>query len=287
MNDYQDIIDNLPKPYSAEEQYLYSIACVVAEVPYEIPFQNAFWRKEQYLKAIWQIAIEKVAEPTVPSDGTVTTDKIFNNAITEVKLAQEVANKLLGDDRITTSMLQNNSVTTDKIADNNVTENKLSKDVSDKLLGDNRIITSMIQDKSITLEKINEEIEQRLLGTNRITEEMLIDKNVTLSKLSDEVRNRLLDDDKIQTNMIKNSSITTEKIVDNAINSEKIAENTIILKNLSKEVTNLLLSVNHVGIIQQPQINQITESGDTLTLDVLKNKINEIIQLLNNAEITK
>lgn len=81
--------------------------------------------------------------------------------------------------------------------------------------------------------------------------------------------------------------ITTEKLVNNAIISEKIAENTIILSNLSKEVTNLLLTTNHVGIIQQPQINQITESGDTLTLDVLKNKINEIIQLLNNAEVTK
>ena len=52
------------------------------------------------------------------------------------------------------------------------------------------------------------------------------------------------------------------------------------------EVTNLLLTTNHVGIIQQPQINQITESGDILTLDVLKNKINEIIQLLNTGEIT-
>ena len=38
------------------------------------------------------------------------------------------------------------------------------------------------------------------------------------------------------------------------------------------EVTNLLLTTNHVGIIQQPQINQITESGDILTLDVLKIK---------------
>ena len=94
-------------------------------------------------------------------------------------------------------------------------------------------------------------------------------------------------DDKIETSMIKDLSITTEKLVNNAIISEKIAENTIILSNLSKEVTNLLLTTNHVGIIQQPQINQITESGDTLTLDVLKNKINEIIQLLNNAEVTK
>ena len=190
MNDYQDIIDNLPKPYSAEEQYLYSIACVVAEVPYEIPFQNAFWRKEQYLKAIWQIAIEKVAEPTVPSDETVTTEKVADKAITEVKLAQEVVDKLLANDRIKTSM-------------------------------------------------------------------------------------------------IKDLSITTEKIANNAITTEKLVNNAITLSNLSKEVTNLLLTTNHVGIIQQPQINQITESGDTLTLDVLKNKINEIIQLLNNAEVTK
>lgn len=229
MNDYQDIIDNLPKPYSAEEQYLYSIACVVAEVPYEIPFQNAFWRKEQYFKAIWQIAIEKVAEPTIPSDETVTTDKIIDKAITEIKLAQEVTDKLLGDDRITTSMLQDNSVSTEKIVDGAVTLIKLAKEVVDKLLAD----------------------------------------------------------DKIETSMIKDLSITTEKLVNNAINSEKIAKNTIILSNLSKEVTNLLLTTNHVGIIQQPQINQITESGDMLTLDVLKNKINEIIQLLNNAEITK
>ena len=155
-------------------------------------------------------------------------------------------------------MLQDNSVTTGKIDDSAVTEVKLTQEVINKLLGDDRITTSMLQDNSVTIGKIDEEIEQKLLDT-----------------------------DKIQTNMIKNSSITTEKIVDNAINSEKIAENTIILKNLSKEVTNLLLSVNHVGIIQQPQINQITESGDTLPLDVLKNKINEIIQLLNNAEITK
>lgn len=187
---YQEIIDKLPKPYSSEEQYLYSIACVVAEVPYKMPFQNAFWRKEQYLKAIWQIAIEKVAEPTVPDDNTITSEKIVDGAITEIKLAQEVIDKLLGDDKVTTAMLQDGSITANKIANN-------------------------------------------------------------------------------------------------AIIAENIAENTIILNNLSKEVTNLLLAANHVGIIQQSQINKITESGDTLTLDVIKNKVNEIIEVLNKAEITK
>ena len=151
MNDYHDIIDNLPKPTTdLEEQYLYSIVMAMAGKDYQ-PFSKPFWRKEQYLKAWWEITKLKVAEGNIPND----------------------------------------------------------------------------------------------------------------------------------------NSVSTEKIVDGAIDSEKIAKNTIILSNLSKEVTNLLLTTNHVGIIQQPQINQITESGDTLTLDVLKNKINEIIQLLNNAEITK
>lgn len=187
---YQEIIDKLPKPYSSEEQYLYSIACVVAEVPYKMPFQNAFWRKEQYLKAIWQIAIEKVAEPTIPDDNTITSEKIIDGAITEIKLAQEVIDKLLGDNKVTTAMLQDGSITANKIANN-------------------------------------------------------------------------------------------------AIIAENIAENTIILNNLSKEVTNLLLAANHVGIIQQSQINEITESGNALTLDVIKNKVNEIIEVLNKAEITK
>ena len=190
MNDYQDIIDNLPKPTTdLEEQYLYSIVMAMAGKDYH-PFSKPFWRKEQYLKAWWEITKLKVAEGNIPNDNSVSTEKIVDGAVTLIKLAKEVVDKLL-------------------------------------------------------------------------------------------------DDDKIETNMIKDLSITTEKLLNNAINSEKIAKNTIILSNLSKEVTNLLLTTNHVGIIQQPQINQITESGDTLTLDILKNKINEIIQLLNNAEVTK
>ena len=180
MNDYQDIIDNLPKPTTdLEEQYLYSIVMAIAGKDYQ-PFSKPFWRKEQYLKAWWEITKLKVAEGNIPNDNSVSTEKIVDGAVTLIKLAKEVIDKLLADD-------------------------------------------------------------------------------------------------KIETSMIKDLSITTEKI----------AENTIILSNLYKEVTNLLLTTNHVGIIQQPQINQITESGDTLTLDVLKNKINEIIQLLNNAEVTK
>lgn len=190
MNDYQDIIDNLPKPTTdLEEQYLYSIVMAMAGKDYQ-PFTNPFWRKEQYLKAWWEITKLQVAEGNIPNDNSVSTEKIIDGAVTLIKLAKEVIDKLLADD-------------------------------------------------------------------------------------------------KIETSMIKNLSITTEKIVNNAISAEKVSDDAIILSKLSKEVTNLLLTANHVGIIQQPQINQITESGDMLTLDIIKNKINEIIQLLNNAEITK
>lgn len=258
MNDYQDIIDNLPKPTTdLEEQYLYSIVVALAGKDYK-PFTNPFWRKEQYLKAWWEITKLQVAEGNIPNDNSVSTEKIIDGAVTLIKLAKEVIDKLLADDKIETSMIKNLSITTEKIVD-----------------------------KSITLKKINEDIEQRLLDDNKITEAMLVDKNVTLSKLSKEVVDKLLADDEIETSMIKDLAITTEKIVNNAISAEKVSDDAIILSKLSKEVTNLLLTANHVGIIQQPQINQITESGDMLTLDIIKNKINEIIQLLNNAEITK
>nr|UWG86716.1 MAG: hypothetical protein [Bacteriophage sp.] len=229
MNDYQDIIDNLPKPTTdLEEQYLYSIVMAMAGKDYQ-PFTNPFWRKEQYLKAWWEITKLQVAEGNIPNDNSVSTEKIIDGAVTLIKLAKEVVNKLLADDKIETSMIKDLAITTEKI----------------------------------------------------------VDKNVTISKLSKEVVNKLLTDDKIETSMIKDLAITTEKIVNNAISAEKVSDDAIILSKLSKEVTNLLLTANHVGIIQQPQINQITESGDMLTLDIIKNKINEIIQLLNNAEITK
>ena len=189
-NKYQEIIDKLPKPFDLEEQYLYSVACTVAQVPYEIPFKNPFWRKEQYLKALWEIATEKVIEPNIPDNdsvtseqlraGSVITSKVADRAITEIKLAQDIVNRLLANNAITTAMLQNLCVTTDKIAGSSITSEKLSSDI----------------------------------------------------KIS-------------------------------------------------------LLPENHTGIIKQNAIAPISESGDMLTLDIVKNKINEILSVLNSAEITR
>lgn len=224
---YAEIINKLPKPYSPEEQYLYSIACTVAEVPYEMPFQNAFWRKEQYLKAIWQIAIEKIQEPNIPDDDTVSAEKIIDGAVTEIKLATDVVDRLLADNRITTAMLKDDIISTEKIIDKAVTENKLSKEVTNKLLADDRITTAMLKD----------------------------------------------------------SAVTTPKIADKAVSTNKIADSSITGTKLATEITARLLAENHAGIIRQGTISQITETSNSLTLDVVKNKINEIITALQNAEV--
>lgn len=204
---YEDIISNLPKPQTLEEQYLYSIVCTVAKVDYNVPYNSPFWRKEKYLKALWQIAEGKVNEPVIPGDDTVSTDKIKNNAVTENKLAVSVANKLLGDGRVTEQM----------IADSSVTKNKLDPAVSSKLLSDGNVSTDMLASLAVA--------------------------------------------------------------------SDKIANGAVSKAKLSDDVAAALLADNHVGIIPQIPINQVVETGTTLTDDILKTKINEIISALDSAGI--
>lgn len=254
---YAEIINKLPKPYSPEEQYLYSIACTVAEVPYEMPFQNAFWRKEQYLKAIWQIAIGKIQEPNIPDDGTVSTEKIVDSAITTDKLADSsITTAKIADGVITENKLAANSVSTEKIIDRAITEIKLAVEVTNKLLADDRITTSMLKDSAVTTPKI---------ADNAVSTDKVINGTITENKLATAVVDRLLADNKITTAMLQDSSVTKAK--------------------LAQDVSNLLLAENHTGIVKQSAIAQITETGDSLTLDVVKNKINEIIIMLKSAQV--
>lgn len=204
---YEDIIANLPKPQTLEEQYLYSIVCTVAKVDYNVPYNSPFWRKEKYLKALWLISEGKINEPVIPGDNTVSTDKIKNNAVTENKLAISVSDKLLGIGRVTEQM----------IADSSVTKNKLDPAVSSKLLAAGNVSTD------------------------------------TLAALA----------------------VTSDKIANGAVSKSKLAN----------DVAAALLADNHVGIVPQAQINEVTETGTALTDDILKTKVNEIISALNSAGI--
>ena len=277
---YQQIISKLPKPDTAEEQYLYSIACAVAGVPYETPYKGAFWKKEQYLKAMWEIAKEKVLEPTVPTDSTVTTEKIVNGAITNEKLANSsISEDKISNGAVSARKLSNGAVTEDKLADDSVGTTKL-KDMAvtaDKIasgaiinekLAVNSVGTLQLIDGAVTSSKIqNGAISANNLASGAVMEDKISNMAITEVKLSIDVQNKLLSLENVTTYNLQNSAVTIDK--------------------LAQGVVNLLLAVGHVGIIQQNIITPIDETSGALTLDVLKDKINEIISVLYSAEITR
>jgi hypothetical protein len=178
---HEDVVNSLPKPYSATDQYLYALVCAAAKVKYSTPFKMPFTREEQYLRALVEVVDFNAKEIVTPGDLTITTAKIVNGAvttskiadksITEAKLANAVTDKLLGADRITASMIK----------DTSIPSSKLTKAVSDLLLGDSNVKVGNLADLCVTASKLSTDVSNRLLS----------DGNVTLARLSSEVLARL------------------------------------------------------------------------------------------------
>jgi len=82
------------------------------------------------------ITADKIA-PNVsfpPDDGSITAAKLANNAVTTAKLADaNVTTAKLADANVTTAKLANNAVTTAKLADANVTAPKIESPLSSDL----------------------------------------------------------------------------------------------------------------------------------------------------------
>jgi hypothetical protein len=56
-----DLVNDLPKPETLEEQYMYALVCSVAGVTpkYGVAVDAAFKRLDQYWKAFWFVASSK------------------------------------------------------------------------------------------------------------------------------------------------------------------------------------------------------------------------------------
>tara|TARA_R100000951_G_scaffold69571_2_gene58550 strand:- start:1677 stop:3005 length:1329 start_codon:yes stop_codon:yes gene_type:complete len=82
-----------------------------------------------------------------PADGSITAAKLANNAVTTAKLANNaVTTAKLADANVTTAKLANNAVTTAKLADANVTTAKLAN---------NAVTTAKVANGSITPAKLD------------------------------------------------------------------------------------------------------------------------------------
>lgn len=161
------IIDELPKPQTAEDQYMYSFACTLAGISYNTPFQSPFYRKDKYWKAILDIEglriLDKITGDMIDS-GTIKSENISNGAISKEKIDESLNDAIYGDERVDTSAIRNKAVTIEKISD----------DVANRLLAKS----------NVTEDNLAEKVKNKLLGS----------KNVTKFNLSDDLSSKLLAD---------------------------------------------------------------------------------------------
>lgn len=176
-----------------------------------ITLVNLLWNTLYWTKQETHISLEKSVHGDDIVDGAVTTPKIADGAVTDIKLSAEVqailndvANKQnitdeslatiaktivgainevykggLEDASIATSKIEDGAVTTDKLADTAVTEDKLaSQSVSSKKIKDATIGASKLRAKSVTEPKLNDVLTAKVNNNVKTVEQILTDNEL-------------------------------------------------------------------------------------------------------------
>lgn len=173
-----DMVNDLPKPETLEEQYIYALVCSVAGVTpkYGVAEKAAFKRIEQFWKAFWLVAAQKFKDLERPAADTVDsaaiinesiiTQKLAENAVTLGKIDNNVQARLWNADRteeVTTYMLHDGAVTTPKIADGAVTTPKLADGaVTTEKIADGAITTTQIALGTISWDNLDEALQEKI-----------------------------------------------------------------------------------------------------------------------------
>nr|DAP88157.1 MAG TPA: hypothetical protein [Caudoviricetes sp.] len=136
-----------------------------------------------------------------------------------------------------------------------ITRNRM---VTPTVIWDGSVDSNGIQDGAVSSNK---------LTSNAVTTQKLADQAVSEDKLA-------------------NQSVTTNKLVDQTVTTDKLADHAVTTTKLDVTVVQHLLGSSETGIVQQPSVAKITESGEALTMEALLDKVNELIDLLKAAKVT-
>ena len=201
---------------------------------------------------------DTVGEPVI-LDAAVTTGKIQNSAITDVKLASNsVTTAKVADYAVTAIKIDTAAVTEAKLAETSVTTDKIAgAAVTADKLASNAVTTIKILDENITEAK---------LGPDSVTTIKIADSAVTNEKISDTtISGAKLAGDSVSTAKVVDLAITTQKINDAAVNVTKIANSAVeTAKIADAAVTNVKLA----GSIDQSKVtNLVSDLADKAPLN--------------------
>ena len=156
-----------------------------------------------------------------------------------------------------------------------ITRNRM---VTPTVIWDGSVDSNGLQDGAVSSNK---------LTSNAVTTQKIADQAVTTDKLVDQaVTTAKLADQAVTTDKLVDQAVTTAKLADQAVTTDKLADHAVTTTKLDVTVVQHLLGSSETGIIQQPSVEKITESGEALTMEVLLDKVNELIDLLKAAKVT-
>jgi len=122
-----------------------------------------------------------------PGDGTVTTTKLADDAVTAAKLASSaVVTASIVDDAVTAAKLASSAVVTASIVDDNVTQAKIADDaVGADQLAASAVVTASIVDDAVTQAKIADDaVGADQLAASAVVTASIVDDAVTLAKMA-------------------------------------------------------------------------------------------------------
>ena len=145
-----------------------------------------------------------------PGDGTVTTAKLADDAVTAAKLASSaVVTASIVDDAVTAAKLASSAVVTASIVDDAVTAAKLASSA---------VVTASIVDDNVTQAKIADDaVGADQLAASAVVTASIVDDAVTQAKIAD---------DAVGADQLAASAVVTASIVDDAVTLAKMATGT-------------------------------------------------------------